>query len=72
MNRSDTAQTRIVNVSCAHEAAGRQVLGERQVMAGSRSSECFPKAANGKDTSSAKVSYAESIPKGSTRPTPVL
>lgn len=34
------------------------------------SSQCFPKASNGKDTSSAKVSYAEPIPEGSPQPKP--
>ncbi len=31
--RSDTPAAALGNVSCAHVAAGRRVLGERQVMA---------------------------------------
>ena len=54
------------------EAAGRQTPTERQVMAGSRGFQFFPKAANENDRVTANVSYAGSIPKGSLRPTPVM
>lgn len=38
VNRSDTVPTRFANVSCAHVAARRRVLGERQLMADLRRS----------------------------------
>ena len=50
-----------------HKAACRWVLGNRQLLAESRGSHCFPKAANGKDRGSAIVSYTGPMPKVSPR-----